>query len=52
MAEYLGVPVKILRLPKYSPPESVRKQRGIFPGGTFWRRGAYDGLKTTKNTKT
>jgi hypothetical protein len=34
---YSNMPVKILRLPKYSPPGSVRQRRGIFPGGTFWR---------------
>jgi hypothetical protein len=37
MAEYLEVPVKMLRLPKYSADGFTQKRRGIFTGGSEWR---------------
>jgi hypothetical protein len=37
MAGHWEMPARILWLAKCSPPESVRKRRGIFPAGTFWR---------------
>jgi hypothetical protein len=52
MAGYLEVPVKILRLGKYSADGLARKRRGIFTGGTFWRCGVEDGPETTKTTDT